>query len=1049
MSMFLKNEEGLIGKYSSKEKTITYFHNKSDIEVNPLSNVTNKYKQIPLQEKEKVYWLDESSDIWKSGLFLFIDEVTNDLLVWESSETPITPLSLENIHIRSGRDNHVLSDFFDMTPERYKSVLSKIEFLKNYCGQARSSDGIATLLSTPVEIYEHQVKTVSTVLKDPIQRYLLADEVGLGKTIEAGLILKQHIYEEESSKILIITPKPIRLQWVDELKNKIGLDLEKLNISFVTFEEIKDFKFNKYSYVVIDESHRLIHLSESQFKKVKKVCLETEKLLLLSATPPIGNEKEYLKMMHLIDPENFNLEEEEAFIELVNFRNTVGGLLGNLNSAIDFEDLSNVVDSLTSNLSKPDLYLKNIDKNIKEKISDNNETDFESVRDALVFYLKEFYKINRRMIRNKRSNKKNPNYKTIGRKPPKYFGAKKSSITSDIERWLELEFQEKNKIRTIQFTLDALCSSNLVRSAFINDRVKNEIGIHPSTSLIYNKPAKIIKGEEIVINDIIPKLNNDLFEEIIDKVLENLKDKTVVYSQYTDNIKYLKKLLVKKDKINFTTHTADLNDGELVGNFLEFSNEDSFTHVLLADASIEEGKNLQFVERLICIDFPFDPLRVEQLLGRFDRWKGQTNYEPVELFIYNDEVLRYWVEILKHGYGVFEKSISSVQFNLSEANKLFSEHILEYGFMDIDELSELIDKKLKEEKRNIDLQDLIDSVEETSSNSFKKIAEFENVENEKNKFGLQKWISNLGFFFKFIQGTQDIFLLGHEYIKQPREDQYGRVSFNRLGTVVLKEFYEKYLLKDLQKKSSGSFSRLQLLNYQGPRNLRLYRYGDKFIDLIYKYTKNINLYNFSAINRISTSMSQASQEDLMFICLSTVNTFEKDKKEVNNLDVTASSLEGYFPPIYSENWYQFDPKKGLVDISKQKDFIYEFLVGDYTSKPSNKYFDKELSESLLSQYFDNKVWEKLKNNLDEEANLISKKKNYLVENNLNQLDEKISEVKNLIDIYKIRKNLISKKTIDLLKKEYDSLIEINNQSSNYDTKLIAINLVILTGKEIV
>ena len=64
----------------------------------------------------------------------------------------------------------------------------------------------------------------------------------------------------------------------------------------------------------------------------------------------------------------------------------------------------------------------------------------------------------------------------------------------------------------------------------------------------------------------------------------------------------------------------------------------------------------------------------------------------------------------------------------------------------------------------------------------------------------------------------------------------------------------------------------------------------------------------------------------------------------------------------------------MVDISKNKKFIYEFLVGDYTSKPSNKYLDKELSESLLAQYFDNKVWEELKNNLDEEANLISKKK---------------------------------------------------------------------------
>jgi len=1047
--MFLRNEEGLIGKYSFKEKTITYFHNISDIEVKSLPKVTNKYNQIPLQEKEKVYWLDESSDIWKSGLFLFIDDVTNELLIWESNEIPLIPLNIENIYVRSRRENSVFADFSDMMPERHRSVLGKVEFLKNYCWQARASDGIATLLSTPIEIYEHQVKTVSAVLKDPIQRYLLADEVGLGKTIEAGLILKQHIFEEESHNILIITPKPIRLQWVDELQNKLGLNPKNLNITFLTFENINDIKSHKYSYVVIDESHRLIHLTDSQFNKVKKVCLETEKLLLLSATPPIGNEKEYLKMMHLIDPENFNLEEEEEFFGLVNFRNTVGGLLGNLNSAIDFEDLNDVADSLKSNLPQSDLYLQNIYKRIEEKINDNNEENFETVRDSLIFYLKEFYKINRRMIRNKRSNKKNSNYKTIGRRPPAYFGAKKNAITVDIENWLKIDFKEKNKIRTIQFTLDALCSSNLVRSRFINDRVKNEIGIYPATSLVYNKPAKLIKDEELVLKDIIPKLNNDLFEEVINKVLENLIKKTVVYSQYSENITYLEKLLAKKDKVNFTSHTSDLNDEELISNFQEFSNKDSFTHVLLADASIEEGKNLQFVERLICIDFPFDPLRVEQLLGRFDRWKGQTDYEPVEIFIYNDEILRFWVEILKHGYGVFEKSISSVQFNLTEANNIFSNHILKYGFMDIDELSEQIDKKLKEEKRNIDLQDLIDSVEDARSNSYKKIAEFENVEKEKNKYGLQDHISNLGFFFKTIQDNREIFLLGHEYKKQPREDEYGRVTFNKLGTIVEKDFYEKFLLKDLQEKSSGSFSRLQLLNYEGPRNLRLYRYGDKFIDSIYNYTINVNLFNFSSINRISKSMSQSSQEDLIFIRLSTVNTFKKDDEEINNLDITSSSIEGFFPPLYSENWYQFNPKKGLVDISKHKDYIFEFLTGDYTTKPSNKYFDKELSASLISQYFDTEVWEMLKTNLDKEVVLINKKKNYLLHNDLNQIKERISELRNLIEIYKIRKNLISKKTIDLLEKEHDSLVEINKQSSNYITQLVAINLVVLSGEEIV
>ena len=66
--------------------------------------------------------------------------------------------------------------------------------------------GFTSLISAGVELVPHQVAAVRRVLSDPIQRYLLADEVGLGKTIEAGLIIRQHLIDNPDTEILIATP---------------------------------------------------------------------------------------------------------------------------------------------------------------------------------------------------------------------------------------------------------------------------------------------------------------------------------------------------------------------------------------------------------------------------------------------------------------------------------------------------------------------------------------------------------------------------------------------------------------------------------------------------------------------------------------------------------------------------------------------------------------------------------------------------------------------------------------------------------------------------
>jgi ATP-dependent helicase HepA len=87
-----------------------------------------------------------------------------------------------------------------------------------------AAQGMTALISAGIELAAHQVAAVRRVLTDPIQRYLLADEVGLGKTIEAGLILRQHLIDNPETRVIVAVPAHLCPQWRNELATKIRLD---------------------------------------------------------------------------------------------------------------------------------------------------------------------------------------------------------------------------------------------------------------------------------------------------------------------------------------------------------------------------------------------------------------------------------------------------------------------------------------------------------------------------------------------------------------------------------------------------------------------------------------------------------------------------------------------------------------------------------------------------------------------------------------------------------------------------------------------------------
>ncbi len=193
--------------------------------------------------------------------------------------------------------------------------------------------GFDELLCLPqlhqVQTYGYQVETVRKVLKYFRGRVLLADEVGLGKTIEAGMVLKEYLLRGMVEKFLILTPASLVGQWQEEMATKFAIhcatsydnllktDPEafwsqpRVIASIATArrqEHIERLSRQTYDLIIVDEAHHLKNRTTQNYKLVD--ALQKRFLLLLSATPVQNSLVELYNLLTLLKPGIFKTEKE-------------------------------------------------------------------------------------------------------------------------------------------------------------------------------------------------------------------------------------------------------------------------------------------------------------------------------------------------------------------------------------------------------------------------------------------------------------------------------------------------------------------------------------------------------------------------------------------------------------------------------------------------------------------------------------------------------------------------------------------------------------------
>lgn len=926
----------------------------------------NDINSIKLERNQRVFYnYDLGANKWKTGFILdHLYDQKKLYIQFPNKETIYLNID-DEVYVRSNLEiedpTFLLANKITETPF---FTSNRNKFLREYTHQRNVSKGMSAYLSSNIFLEEHQYNVVSKILSDPFQRYLLADEVGLGKTIEAGILIKQKILDNSISKILIITPKLLKKQWKEELSIRFNLNNDH-NIQIIGYDQISKVKNDKFSMIVIDEAHNLVtnvdeNYQTENFKIIQKLTKKVDSLLILSATPALGNEKSFLAMLNILDPVLYPLNSLEKFKLKISNRQNIASIVSQLSPETIFfipEQLSNL-----KNQFEDDSRLIELSKNLIDIINtfpEEDDPELISSIEQLKSHISEVYKLDRRILRNRRKKYFDLTLDREGCEYLYYDDIDSQYVIDSLEEWRLASLKESSKsdIRAKELSeifflyLNAALTDIYQLEEYVDVRIGNLVtnNIEMLTKPKYfldeidflrkiKKEIQIQKKSDIKINFVVEKIKEIQLKENIlvfcssDIICENLFNK-------------LNKLFSEKVSI--------YNPNSKENIFINDSKK-----IFICNRNAEEGLNLQQTNAsIIHYDIPINPNRIEQRIGRIDRYGSRKEAKSYLIINNKNNYELYWSKCLENGFGVFNNSIASLQYLVEDEMSNLKEKLLLEGFEFLDDfisyLSGTKDKngKIQQEIKKIDISDsLNEMIFVDKKESFEVLEDSDNEKNSMKSFiplitksyrldiqsdnVMNKIDNNLIFRFKYNYNKfQNNSLINFSDFKSLFSSSWD--SFQGNNSIITKPF---------------SFYRIpKVIN----SNTEILRYGATFIDSLYKYIKkderglsfSIWRYHPKYISESGNKVDVFFRFDFLIETnLEYVNQYcqtidnELFKISLNNIKRLGDEV---LPAFFKTIWLDIDGN--VVD----KNLVTSFLEKEYSkNKREDNSFDKNINSDL-------------------------------------------------------------------------------------------------------
>lgn len=477
-------------------------------------------------------------------------------------------------------------------------------------------DRLVCLSEINIEPRPWQIETALKVLKDMQGSGILADEVGLGKTIEAGLIIKELLHRNLIQNALVLVPAPLVEQWKNEMVEKFnisffdvreeGWEEKELLISSMPLatrskERREALQKRTYDLVVVDEAHSLKNHQTSTYKFV--YSLNRKHTILMSATPIQNDLRELFNLVNILKPgmlqsrRKFRREFMEERFKPKNI-----------------EKLKQLLKEVMIRHRRTDTLVELPRRKVMNNIIEINglERDFYN---GVVDFCRDIY---RNQVKSRMS-----------------VGTEESRVELIVLLLMSLLKQNSSSPQSTLKTLETKVLTKL----------EKEEEIEACEKLI--KIGKKIK---------VPTKAKTLIDKIKDS-----EEQCIVYSEYIPTLSMLKKAFEKED-IEVILYHGGMNPKEKAEAVTLF--KEGKGRVFLSTESGGQGLNLQFCHILYNYDLPWNPMKIEQRIGRVHRF-GQKNDVEIYMMPIKGTIDEYLLYILTSKVNLFEMVIGELDTIMS------------------------------------------------------------------------------------------------------------------------------------------------------------------------------------------------------------------------------------------------------------------------------------------------------------------------------------------------------------------------------------------------
>jgi superfamily II DNA or RNA helicase len=574
-----------------------------------------------------------------------------------------------------------------------------------------------SMQASRTDFYAHQFKPVYKFIESLDGRILIADEVGLGKTIEAGLIwLETKARRADARRLLVVCPPMLREKWKNELRIRFDTRAEIYDSQGIV-ELLEDFRREGQNYqcaavcslnsirqdavysaleefentnllfdlVVIDESHHLRNVSTKSHRTGKLLSDLTESMVMLSATPIQLKDEDLFRQLNILNPEEFDNYElvRERLIEnepIIRAQSLLRHHPPKISDALEqiklLKNYSWFKQSELLNLVETQIEKLNIE-NHRELIEVGRRLE------KLNLFSSAISRTRKREVQEKRVERQAQSLKV-------HFTDEEMTFYDDVTEAVQerIESLSGNPMagfavmmpqRMMASSIPAMVEYYHGRSEW-DEEVFDALGFSGEDYEGQNKTSNLWLGLEQIIGNWDLKTPDSKFEVLAQALQNRFYNepgvKIIVFSFFKKTLSYLRRRLVAQGFNPLLIHgDVPIQDRQQI---IDSFREDPERQILLSSEVGSEGIDLQFCRIIVNYDLPWNPMKVEQRIGRIDRLGQKADKITILNLSVADTIEEKILERLYNRIGIFQRSLGDLEQILGDVTEKLHTELLSH-----------------------------------------------------------------------------------------------------------------------------------------------------------------------------------------------------------------------------------------------------------------------------------------------------------------------------------------------------------------------------------